>query len=86
MEKQEKQKPIWPVKHPVTQYNEDVKELAQKNGLKVIDERFCKNIDPKFLAKETPKLTQKKKGQLQKEHQEAAASQTGIGAGQEESE
>ena len=31
---------IWYVEFPTFQYNEDVKDLARKNNLKIIDSRF----------------------------------------------
>ncbi len=54
---------VWYVEFPTFQYNEDVKELARKNNLKIIDARFqgdnkqCDNA---------PKLT-KIKGSKEKE-------------------
>ena len=54
---------VWYVEFPTFQYNEDVKDLARKNNLKIIDARFqgenkqCDNA---------PKLT-KIKGSKEKE-------------------
>ena len=31
---------VWYVEFPTFQYNEDVKDLARKNNLKIIDARF----------------------------------------------
>ena len=45
---------IWYVEFPTFQYNEDVKELARKNNLKIIDARF--QGDNKKCDK-PPKLT-----------------------------
>ena len=44
---------IWYVEFPTYQYNEDVKELAKKNGLKIIDAQF----DAGDGEKDVPKLT-----------------------------
>lgn len=49
---------IWYVEFPTYQYNENVKELATKNGLRVIDALF----DAGDGEKEVPKLTKKAKG------------------------
>ena len=49
---------IWYVEFPTFQYNEDVKELARKNNLKIIDARF--QGDNKQCEK-APKLTLKVK-------------------------
>ena len=54
---------IWYVEFPTFQYNEDVKELARKNNLKIIDARF--QGDNKQCDK-PPKLT-KIKGSKEKE-------------------
>lgn len=48
---------IWYVKHPLSLWNEDVKALARKNGLVIIDAKF----DEGDGAKSTPKLTPVKK-------------------------
>ena len=49
---------IWYVEFPTFQYNEDVKDLARKNNLKIIDARF--QGDNKQCEK-APKLTLKVK-------------------------
>ena len=49
---------VWYVEFPTFQYNEDVKELARKNNLKIIDARF--QGDNKQCEK-APKLTLKVK-------------------------
>ena len=54
---------IWYVEFPTFQYNEDVKDLARKNNLKIIDARF--QGDNKQCEK-APKLT-KIKGSKEKE-------------------
>ncbi len=48
---------VWLVDHPTYQYKEDVKDLARKNDLKVIDSQFAKSIDPKLVEASPPKLT-----------------------------
>jgi len=53
-----KESNIWYVEHPITQYKEDVKALARKAGLKIIDAVF----DDGEGAEKTPKLTKKKAG------------------------
>ena len=54
---------IWFLEFPTFQYNEDVKDLARKNNLKIIDARF--QGDNKQCDK-PPKLT-KIKGSKEKE-------------------
>lgn len=52
---------IWYVDFPLYQYNEDVKELASVNKLKIIDARFqgievqCSN-PPKITIKGSPEV------------------------------
>ena len=50
-------KKIWLVEFPTYQYKEDVKALASSKGLKVIDAKFGKGIDEKFIETKPPKLT-----------------------------
>ena len=52
----------WLVDHPTHQFKEDVKELARKADLEVIDSRFKETIDPKLVVsdKDAPKLTKAK--------------------------
>lgn len=52
-------KKVWLLEHPTSMYVEDVKELAMKSGLKIIDAKFAKEVNPEFVAKETPKVTKK---------------------------
>ena len=54
---------VWYVEFPTFQYNEDVKDLARKNNLKIIDATF--QGDNKQCDK-PPKLT-KIKGSKEKE-------------------
>jgi len=47
---------IWYVAHPLYLYNEDVKELAKRNGFRIVDALFQgKEENPK----DAPKLTLK---------------------------
>jgi hypothetical protein len=48
---------VWYVEFPLYQYNEDVKEIARKNDLKIVDARF--KGDNKQVANAT-ELTKKK--------------------------
>ena len=49
-------KKIWLLKGPLTQYNEDVKQLAEKAGLRIIDARYAVGVEGE---KKTPKVTAK---------------------------
>ena len=49
---------IWYVEFPTFQYNEDVKDLARKNNLKIIDARFQ---GENKQCEKAPKLTLKVK-------------------------
>ena len=49
---------VWYVEFPTFQYNEDVKDLARKNNLKIIDSRFQ---DDNKQCEKAPKLTLKVK-------------------------
>ncbi len=51
-------KKIWYVGFPTYQYNEDVKALALKNGLKVLDAKYQ---DGAKQCTNAPKLTKKGK-------------------------
>ena len=55
----------WYVEFPTYQYNENVKELAKKNGLKIIDAQF----DAGDGEKDVPKLT--KIGEVKERKQKA---------------
>lgn len=66
---------IWYVEFPTYQYNEDVKELAKKNGLKIIDAQFDAGDGEKDVPtltkvgeKDVPKLT-KTKGKKQEQEE-----------------
>ena len=57
--KQEVKNKFWFVEFPTSQYKEDVKDLAYKNRLEIVDAKFKASIDPKFAVndKDAPKLT-----------------------------
>lgn len=57
---------IWLIKFPVSQYKEDVKSLARKEGLTIYDAKFKEEFDAKFIAKKTPKLTLKTEKKTEK--------------------
>ena len=48
---------IWFVEFPTSQYKEDVKALARKADLRIIDAKFKKDFKEDEIAKEVPKLT-----------------------------
>ena len=48
---------LWFVKHPIARYNEDVKALAKKNNLSIVDDKFKDDCDPAKVADKTPELT-----------------------------
>ena len=48
---------IWLVAHPLHQYKEDVKSLARKNDLRIIDAEYKADIDPETVEDKPPKLT-----------------------------
>lgn len=50
----------WLIEFPTYQYKEDVVQLASKNDLVIVDAKFKDLIDPKDVAKDTPKLTKNK--------------------------
>ena len=58
------EKNVWYVEFPTFKYNEDVKVIASKAGLKVIDVKF---YDEEKAADKTPKLTKKKEESKSKE-------------------
>lgn len=57
---------IWLVEHPTDQYNEDVKDLARKNGLVIFDAKQKANLNSDFFAQDVPKLTKKKSEKSEK--------------------
>ena len=48
---------VWFVKHPIGQYNEDVKSLARKADLIVYDEKFAGSFPADVVETDVPKLT-----------------------------
>ena len=52
-------KKIWLVSFPTWKYKEDVKDLARRAGLKLMDAKYSGTIDPaRVVAEEqAPKLT-----------------------------
>lgn len=52
-------KKVWLVKHPLSQYKENVKELARRNNLVIYDASFGSGINPEKVEKDAPKLTLK---------------------------
>lgn len=48
---------IWLVEHPLFQYKEDVKALARKSDLRIVDAAFARDIDKKLVEDKPPKLT-----------------------------
>lgn len=55
---------IWLIPHPTSQFKEDVKELAARHRLKIIDAIFAGQIDPARIAEDAPTLTERFKQQL----------------------
>ncbi len=53
----------WLVDFPTYQYKEDVKALAAKNNLSIIDSRFTSSINPALVIgkEDAPKLTKARK-------------------------
>ena len=56
MAKKKDTRPVWFVKFPTWKYNEDVKDLARRKGLKIVDAKFQGDEDQ---CKDAPKLTVK---------------------------
>ena len=51
----------WLVVMPLSQYKEDVKQLARDNNLAIIDARFKDMADKNRISLDTPALTKKRK-------------------------
>ena len=47
----------WLVEHPLYQYKEDVKLLALKANLQIVDKQFEASINKGDIETDTPKLT-----------------------------
>ena len=58
MKKNKDTRKIWLVEHPLHQYNEDVKDVARRENLKIIDAKF--DIHKDLVVGNAPKLTKKK--------------------------
>lgn len=58
---------VWLVPHPTSQFKENVKKLAVRAQLIIVDARFEKDIDPSRIASgdEVPKLTPVKKAKAE---------------------
>lgn len=50
---------IWLVNFPTYQYKEDVKKLASKAGLKIVDARHGRSFKKEMIEDKPPKLTLK---------------------------
>ena len=48
---------VWFVKHPLSQYEEDVKALARKNDLVIYDAKFEGTFNKDVVETKPPKLT-----------------------------
>ena len=57
----QKKSPVWLVPHPTYRYEQDVKVLARKAGLRVIDPAVAgdEEIEQAIAADKAPKLTLK---------------------------
>ena len=51
----------WLVVMPLSQYTEDVKQLAKDNNLAIVDARFSDSADKNRITQEVPKLTKRRK-------------------------
>ena len=59
IKKQSDLRKIWLVEFPTYQYNENIKALAAKHGLKIIDAKHKHLIGEDFVESNPPKLTKK---------------------------
>ena len=50
-------KKVWLITFPTHQYKEDVKDLARKSNLVIIDSKFRKDINPELIEVNPPKIT-----------------------------
>ena len=64
--------PTWLVEHPTFRYVEDVKELARKAGLRIVDAAVADEHDRELAEKNPPKLTLKPEYQPAKAAKAAA--------------
>jgi len=58
---QPKHQRYWLVVMPLTQYVEDVKQLARDNNLAIVDARFSDIADKDRVTQDVPKLTKRRK-------------------------
>ena len=55
--------PVWYLPGPFTRYNEDVKALAQKSGVRIVDARFVPEDGRKDAAPEKDPAEGDREGQ-----------------------
>lgn len=55
---------IWLIPHPTSQFKEDVKELAARHRLKILDAIYAGQVDPARIAEDPPTLTERFKQQV----------------------
>ncbi len=58
---QSKHQKYWLVVMPLSQYAEDVKQLAKDNNLAIIDARFSDSADKNRITEDVPRLTKRRK-------------------------
>ncbi len=68
---QSKLQKYWLVVMPLSQYNEDVKQLAKDGNLVIIDARFSDSADKDRITQDVPKLTKKRKKRAAKPSEDA---------------
>jgi hypothetical protein len=61
--KKEDKRKVWLVAFPTYRYTQDVKTLARKNDLKIIDAKFKDSVNKEKLVEKAPALTLKKEYQ-----------------------
>jgi len=69
-------KKVWLVEHPLHQFKEDVKALAQRGQLRIIDMKYKNSIRPESLSQEAPKLTRKTATKIKEEREQEQAGST----------
>ncbi len=50
----------WAVKGPLSQYAQDVRQLAKDNNLMLVDESLKHLVNPDYLCQDPPKLTKER--------------------------
>jgi len=73
-----KDKKVWLVDHPTSQYEEDVKEVAARAMVRIVDSKYKSSVDPAKIHSSMPELTKKKAKQLKKEQAEAKVEKAGV--------